>query len=865
VLKAGARVGAYEVVELLGAGGMGEVYRGRDRRLDRDVAIKVLPAEVADDAERLARFGREAKALARLSHPNILAIHEFGVDRGVTFAVTELLEGETLRERLGRGALPWRRAMEIAAAIADGLAAAHAGGVVHRDLKPENVFIKQDGHVKVLDFGLARLQEGPLADLETLTLPPPPGSQAGQLLGTVGYMSPEQVKGEPADARSDIFALGCLLHEMLTGGPPFKRDTAIETMTAVLRDEPPDVAISGVRATPELNGILERCLDKSPARRFQSAADLAFDLRSLAASAGARPHRLPPPGRRLLLGAAGAVTLIVVAILVSLWSPWRARHPSPALSPHRVVVLPFENNTGDASLEPLSRMASDWITQGLSRIDGLEVVPSTAVMFAQRSSHGKSGNQLAQVAAGTGAGLVVTGAYYRQGGSLQFQATITDAAHSRIVAALEPVTGDATSPMAAIDTVRERVLGAVAVNIGAAHDLGMQQRPPLYEAYREFILGFELFLRDDDAALRHFERAVEIDPTFKTPLMYAAYLWHISGQHARVGETLRDLMDHRDELTPLGRHWLDGFTAYASHRYGEALRQLTEAGRLAPRDPLIVHWIGLLSLFTNEPRRTVAAFAAFPTQPWGSHVLGDTWVYVHCAAFHMLGEHEREFAVAREAMAVQPGWWRAREAEIAALAALGRVDEAVRSAEACLVEPDMTGRAGEILVEAAEELRAHDHREASIRLATRAAAWYRTRVEGGEPGADSIRLFVVALQYGERWGDAAALLRRPGVLRPDSADDAGTLGCLAARQGDRQRALEASETLRQLRDPYLFGSQTYWRACIAAVLGDRDQAVALLRQAFAEGYPYGPDIHSDIDLESLRDYAPFVELLRPKG
>ena len=204
---------------------------------------------MADDPDRLGRFEREAKALAQLTHPNILQIFEFGEDQGVTFAVTELLEGESLRERIALGPLPWRKAVEITASAADGLSAAHAEGIIHRDLKPENVFLTADGRVKVLDFGLAKVAEGPVEHLETVTSPSP-GTVAGTMLGTVGYMAPEQVRGEPADARSDIFALGCVLYEMLTGRSPFHRRTAAETTAAILRDEAPDVSISKVGQTP---------------------------------------------------------------------------------------------------------------------------------------------------------------------------------------------------------------------------------------------------------------------------------------------------------------------------------------------------------------------------------------------------------------------------------------------------------------------------------------------------------------------------------------------------------------------------------------------------------------------------------------
>src|SRR5215510_15318706 len=211
----GTKLGAYQIVQLLGAGGMGEVYRARDERLSRDVAVKVLPASVAGNHDRLARFEREARALAALSHPNILAVYDVGTERGTSYCVTELLEGHSLRERLRNERLPWRKAVETAASIADGLAAAHAKGIVHRDIKPENVFITGDGRLKILDFGLARHEAEANAGVAQAVAAPDQKTVEGSVLGTVGYMAPEQVRGEPADVRSDIFALGCILYQSL--------------------------------------------------------------------------------------------------------------------------------------------------------------------------------------------------------------------------------------------------------------------------------------------------------------------------------------------------------------------------------------------------------------------------------------------------------------------------------------------------------------------------------------------------------------------------------------------------------------------------------------------------------------------------
>jgi eukaryotic-like serine/threonine-protein kinase len=297
-LTAGTRLGPYEILAPLGAGGMGEVYKARDTRLDRDVAIKVLPQSLARDASALARFEREAKAVAALSHPNILAVHDFGSSGETTYAVMELLEGESLRQRLAEGALPPRKALEIAREIALGLAAAHDKGIVHRDLKPENLFITKEGRVKILDFGLAR-QLGFSESGDTHSPTAAPGTEPGTVLGTVGYMAPEQLRGRPADQRSDIFSFGAVLYEMLSGRRAFRGETAIETMNAILKEDPPEISASGKAIPPGLERIVSHCLEKKPDERFQSARDLAFDLGSQSAASaatGAAPT-IPAPSR----------------------------------------------------------------------------------------------------------------------------------------------------------------------------------------------------------------------------------------------------------------------------------------------------------------------------------------------------------------------------------------------------------------------------------------------------------------------------------------------------------------------------------------------------------------------------------------
>ncbi len=346
-LAPGTKLAPYEIQSPLGSGGMGEVYRAKDTRLGRDVAIKVLPEKLARDAERLQRFETEARVIAALNHPNILSIHDIGTYEGAPYLVSECLEGQTLRMELSGSALPVRRVVDYGTQIAQGLAAAHDKGIVHRDLKPENVFIIRDGRVKILDFGVAKLVRPEASSDEGATMDAGPTS-TGIVLGTVGYMSPEQVRGEPADARSDIFELGTILYEMLFGQRAFRRDTSAETMTAILKEDPPELSLTGKTISPALERIVRRCLEKKPLQRFQSARDLAFNLEgltgvsstsatSVSAGAAVTAAEKKTSGKRMMMLAAGALLLALLGA-----GSWMLGARSRSVPPPTYHQLTFE-------------------------------------------------------------------------------------------------------------------------------------------------------------------------------------------------------------------------------------------------------------------------------------------------------------------------------------------------------------------------------------------------------------------------------------------------------------------------------------------------------------------------------------------
>ncbi|HEV8658401.1 MAG TPA: protein kinase [Thermoanaerobaculia bacterium] len=337
MLSDGAKLGRYEIIALLGAGGMGEVYRARDPRMDRDVAIKILPATFSTDPERLRRFEQEARAAGALNHPNLITVHELGTHDGGPFIVSELLEGETLHTRLSASALPLRRTLDYAMQIARGLAAAHEKGIVHRDLKPENLFITRDGRVKILDFGLAKLK-APREDLRSAA-PTDQQTHPGTIVGTAGYMSPEQVSGLPVDHRSDLFSFGSIVYEMITGRQAFQRSSGVETMNAVLKEEPPELSEVQPTTPPALDRVIRHCLEKHPEARFQSARDLAFDLEAISdpsTPSGSR-QRVAAQRRRLVPILLALIVAAAIAAVI-----FYAGRASRKLSPPTFRRLTFQ-------------------------------------------------------------------------------------------------------------------------------------------------------------------------------------------------------------------------------------------------------------------------------------------------------------------------------------------------------------------------------------------------------------------------------------------------------------------------------------------------------------------------------------------
>jgi eukaryotic-like serine/threonine-protein kinase len=489
---------------------MGEVYRARDARIDREVAIKVLPERLSRDDDARARLAREARAVAAISHPNVLALYEFDQEGDLAYVVTELLEGETLRKMLSRSPVTWRRAAEIGAAIADGLSAAHAKGIVHRDLKPENVFITGDGRVKILDFGLARRPMPAAVDDEqpTQKLSYVQIDSDTLVAGTVGYMAPEQLRAELVTPATDIFALGCILYEMVTGYSPFRAVTAIDTMTAVLRDELAPLSESGRRVPYELDRIIHRCVEKNPAARFQSAGDLAFALRELVASE--RPALTRPPRRVMLWSTVAVIAVVAIGTLFAVGLVRDAMRDGPIRS---LAVLPFVNDTHDAANEYLSDGLTESLINDLSRIPELSVVSRASVFrFKGRDASPQ------QAASDLKVQAVLTGRIIRPQGQLVISAELIDGRSNRHLWGEQFRTG-----LDDVATAQEVISRRIAQHLRL--ELSEPARQKLArghtassEAYRLYLHGrYELNKRNGEAferAAGYFQQAVARDPDY---------------------------------------------------------------------------------------------------------------------------------------------------------------------------------------------------------------------------------------------------------------------------------------------------------------------------------------------------------------
>jgi tetratricopeptide (TPR) repeat protein/predicted Ser/Thr protein kinase len=868
----GKTISHYRITAKLGEGGMGVVYRAEDTKLGRDVALKFLPPEWTRDPDAKARFLHEARAAAALNHPNICTIYEVDEVDDQTFIAMDLVEGESLKDRIERGPVKVSDALNLAIQIADGLAAAHAKDIVHRDVKPGNVMLTREARARIMDFGLAKVR-----GQTRLT-------KTGSTTGTVAYMSPEQSLAEDVDHRTDIWSFGVLLYEMVTGRRPFRGDYDQAIVHAILSEEPEPM--TGVRTgvPVELERIAKKAMTKRVDERYQHMDEALADLKALKrtlesgtittpAAVSQRPLERVSRStarRRVLIGALILAAAAIAAVLVV---P-RLSHRAPPPGSERVVVAAFENRTGDPSLDPIGSMAADWITSGIAEADIVSVVPAvTVAKLSATAARGGADAAAAQraLAKNTGANIVVSGSYYLNADKLEFRADITDVARGVLIRAIPAFSGPRMDPMAAIEQVRQKVMGTLAVHVGAGSFgmLGEGATPPTYDAFREYSTGLRFFVSDPQQALPHFQRAAAMDTSFISPRFYTMISYAYMDQYAKADSVLRAISRGRSRLTPYEALFLDMQQAFLRGNYNEALRMLRRLEALAPSDMVVKYVIASMSLSLNRPREAAAALSSLDEHPeikgmYAGSLLYTTWA----TALDLLGEHEKELAVVRRAREAYPDvtFLRAREAR--ALAGLGRLSEVTALVDEALAAPwTPQSTPGGVMDAAAVALRVHGYRRESIEMANREVAWRKARVEGKSVADDpaSYALLANSLYQAEQWDEARATFEKLASLDTTDPNAKAYLGLLAARTGDKGEAERILEELRQSHRRYSFGKDVYAAACIAAQLGDRERAVELLRTSFAQGWDMAPGPLWDMDLEPLHGYAPFEELMKPKG
>ena len=534
----GSRLGPFEILSFVASGGMGEVYRARDTRLDRTVALKVLRPEVADNADRLLRFEQEARAASALNHPNILTVYDIGRDQGTAYLAMEWVDGGTLRHLLARGRLPLRRLLEIAHQLADGLAKAHTAGIVHRDLKPENVMVTTDGLVKLVDFGLAKLGGGQASELETGQA----GTAAGVVMGTVGYMSPEQASGAIADYRSDQFALGLIAYEMASGTHPFRRDSAVQTMVATIEKEAAPIRELNPDVPEHLGLVIDRCLRKNPSDRYDSTRDLARDLEQIRHPSSARAQApsagADPPSHRRLRWTLVIPALAVLAVVAVAAAWWGRRSSAPAsLESPLVAVRSFQNLSADGTQDHFAAGMTEEIRGQLSKIAALRLLSGAA--------SARYGSDTARMASELGVTNIVDGTVRRDQNRVRVSVEVVDArtGHLRWSDQYEREMADV---FAVQSEIALRVARALQANLSADEQARVEKRPTTnLEAYELYLKSQQLVpLTDNDkneAGMALLNRALALDPRFavaKSRLAYRIYFLHHRGDTASLDRSI---------------------------------------------------------------------------------------------------------------------------------------------------------------------------------------------------------------------------------------------------------------------------------------------------------------------------------------
>jgi len=606
-LQPGTTISHYRILSKIGAGGMGEVYRAHDPRLNRDVAIKVLPQTSAGDPERLQRFELEARATAALNHSNIVAIYDVGTwEYGTPYVVTELLEGETLRDYLRRGPLPVRRSVEISSQIASGLSAAHEKGIIHRDLKPENLWLTKDGQVKILDFGLAKLlPEKPVAaDLTTLT-----DTTSTKVMGTLGYMSPEQVRGRPLDQRTDIFSLGAVMYEMLSGRRAFQGPTPADTISAILNRDPAELSMTNQAIPSAVGGIVQRCLEKDADQRFHTAKDVAYALAAVSSSTTAQaavPSRSSASSRWKLSLLAAALVLVLAALWI--WNRTTGSRNVPPGAIRSIAVLPLENVSGTPDQDYFADGMTDELITELASLNELRVISRSSVVRFRGSKQ-----SLAEIGHLLNVDAILEGSVLRQGNRVRITAELVQVDGDRHLWA-HSYDGDVSDVIQLQGEIARSVTSEITAKLRPEIQQHPRQNVPP-DAYDAYLKGmyFTAKLTPDDMAkgLDFFKKAIDADPTFAAAYagMAEAYCWgSVTVLNPQEALSKADAASAKAlELDPnLGTaHNARAWVEYARKwNFPAAEREFQRAIELSPNNATAHLWYGMFLAQQNRPEQS---------------------------------------------------------------------------------------------------------------------------------------------------------------------------------------------------------------------------------------------------------------------
>ena len=630
-LSAGTTISHYRIIEKIGAGGMGEVYRAHDPRLARDVAIKILPQAFSTVPDRLRRFEQEARAAAALNHPNIVSIYDVGTwEYGTPYVVSELLHGETLRACIQRGPLSVRKTTDISSQICLGLASAHEKGIVHRDLKPENIWLTHDGHVKILDFGLAKL----LPDkVNTSEVPMATQTASTRIMGTVGYMSPEQVRGQLVDPRSDIFSLGAVMYEMLAGNRAFQGATPADTISAILNRDPAELTINNNDIPPAVSGIVRRALEKSANDRFQSAKDLAFALTAAAGTGRASTPASDHPLSSLKFALAAAILIVTLAV-VWLWNPRdiRSKLFSPSTASVRsLAVLPLENVSGSPDQEYFADGMTDELITQLASLNNVRVISRSSVMRFRSSKQ-----SLPEIAGMLHVDAIVEGSVLRQGDRVRITAQLVQAADERHLWAHSYEGG-----VSDVIRLQNEVAGSVTESIKAAllpeaqERLSAPHRPVPPDAYDAYLKGLYFSARLTPADMRksfdYFQKAIAADPTFAPAYggMAEAYSWSAGVGFMTAQESLPQAEAAANKALQIDPNLAMAHHALAWVKYAlkwdfpAAEKEFQRAIDLSPNDVTGHLWYGMFLAWQNRTPESLAEMQrAKQLDPFSSIVNG---------------------------------------------------------------------------------------------------------------------------------------------------------------------------------------------------------------------------------------------------